>query len=553
MAIDLPPIIPPQLSTADRIQAYAAADTAVIDTQVAGFTMRISGNRYLTSDQIESIAAASTTPSQAIRALNQAYYQMGHLLVAVYYAPGGSTIHVHVINGRLDGIEGPEVVKSHFTPLVGDEDLTVDEFERHRVLADLQAMRMGRDYAIRYSVGDDPERFVLVFEGASAADYKPTDLTFEVGNQGNRFVGRYFAGVGVEHHFWEGAEFTAGYEGALTQWGETNGGRSYNGLNVGLDRATRFGIYGVELHHVEYDRDAVLETPGQTDTSFLCTLLGLCSNTPATFTPVVVEGETTLAALTGEQVLSASTRHRLAFSQRIEAVESEITLDDGRKLIDEPHTSAEAGLKFFKRSRWFDTDVRWSVQGFVEAGLSSDSGTLGVEDGSALNSSEAVSAGKRTAEYLLYKPKLGLKVAVGDDMSFDIDVLSQISDGKQLPQQQQFVLGGLSTMSAYLPGSLIGDSGVYGRIKLEGDWQPFGAQLTPSVFVELGQAWFEDASGELGKTRTLVDAGIRLEGELGWGLTTQLVAAVPVSDRNVDSDTMADMEVDFFWHIEKRL
>ena len=63
--------------------------------------------------------------------------------------------------------------------------------------------------------------------------------------------------------------------------------------------------------------------------------------------------------------------------------------------------------------------------------------------------------------------------------------------------------------------------------------------------VALNRAAAADASGELGDKRTLVDAGVRLEGEIGWGLTTQLVAAVPVSDRNVDSDAIAEMEVDF--------
>lgn len=552
MAIDLPPIIPPQLSTAQKIQAHAAVSGDVIETRVAGFDLRISGNRYLTKSQIEKIAAASTTPSQAIRALNQVYYQLGHLLVAVYYAPEGSSIHVHVINGRLTGVEGPDSVKGHFEPLVGDKDLTVADFERRRVLAELQALRMGRDYAIRYSVGEDPEQFVMVFDSAEAADYKATDFILEVGNQGNRFVGRYFAGASVEHRLWKGAELTVGYESAITDWGETNGGRSYDGLNASIDRATRFGLYGLELHYAEYEREILLEA-AQMDTSLQCTLFGLCTNTPLIATPVVVEGDTTLVALTGEQVLLASTRHRLALSQRFEAVESEITLDDGRELLDEPHTSAEAGLKYFRHSRWFDTDVRWSAQGFVEAGLSSDSGTLGADTGDAPNSAEAVSAGKRTAEYLLYKPKLGLKIAVGDDMSFDIDVLAQISDGDQLPQQQQFVLGGLSTMSAYLPGTLIGDSGVYGRVKLEGLWQPFGAELKPSLFVEYGQARFEDVKGELGESRSLIDAGLRLEGKLGWGLTMQLVAAVPVSERNVDTDAIEALEVDFFWHIEKRL
>ncbi|MFT5033478.1 MAG: hemolysin activation/secretion protein, partial [Bacteroidia bacterium] len=118
--------------------------------------------------------------------------------------------------------------------------------------------------------------------------------------------------------------------------------------------------------------------------------------------------------------------------------------------------------------------------------------------------------------------------------------------------QQQFVLGGLSTMSAYLPGTLIGDSGVYGRIKLEGHWHPFGADLTPSLFVEYGTAWFEDVRGELGESRSLVDAGVRVEGDIGRDLTMQFVAAVPVSERNLDSDLIKTMEANFYWHLEKR-
>ncbi len=552
MAIDLPPIIPPQLSTVDRIAAHASVSGEIIETRAAGFDLRVSGNRYLSRKQIENIAAASTTPSQAIRAINQAYYQMGHLLVAVYYAPDESKIHVHVVNGRLTGIEGASVVAGHFSPLVGDDDLTVDEFERRRVMAELQAVRMGKDYAIRYSVGEDPAQFVLVFDSAAATEYEATDFILDAGNQGNRYVGRYFAGVELEHRFGRGAELTLGYQGALIEWGETNGGRRYDSMNFGLDRATRIGMYGIELNHMQYERNALLEIPGQADTSALCEILGLCSNTPSTVTTAVVEGKTSVAALRGEQVLMASTRHRLALSQRLEAVDSEITLDDGRLLLDEPHSSAEAGLKYFRRSRWFDTDVRWSVQGFVEAGMSRDKGTLGADSGNTTNDSMAVSAGKRTAEYLIYKPKLGLKIGLSDSLSFDIDVLSQLSDGKQLPQQQQFVLGGLSTMSAYLPGTLIGDSGVYGRFKLAGQWHPFGGDLSPSLFVEYGQAWFEDVEGELGDTRSLADAGFRLEGEIGKGLKMQLVAAVPLSESNVDSEVTKAMEVDFYWHLEKR-
>lgn len=549
MAIDLPPVIPPQLSTAEKIEERASATGAAIVAEVAGTELRISGNRYLSEAQVRDIAAASKTPSQAIRALNQAYYSLGHLLITVYYAERDSVIHVHVVNGELAGIEAPEPLRSHFLPLLGDKSLTASEFERRRILADLQASRTGHDYTMSYRAGANPEDLTLVFKQSKSPDYRVADFSLDVGNQGNRFVGRYFAGADMSYRFWQGAELSLGYETALVEWGDTSGGRNYDGIRLSLDKPLRFGLYGAELHYVTYDRDVILVNPGEADTSFLCVAFNLCNDAPATLTPVVVDGETQVAALTGEQVLLANHRQRLTATQRLEAVDSEITLDDGRLVQDEPYTSAEVGLKYFRRAQWWGFPTRWSAQAFVKGGLSGDDGTLGTEQ----DAPEAVAAGKRRAGFLLFKPRLGLKLDVSSKLSVALDVLGQYADGEQLPQEQQFVLGGLSTLSAYLPGTLVGDTGLYTRLKLERTpWRPFdGAALTPSLFVEYGEARFEDVSGPLSATRSLVDAGLRIEGSIGWGLNLSLVAAVPVSDRNLEQEQLDASEVDFYWQLKK--
>ena len=386
----------------------------------------------------------------------------------------------------------------------------------------------------------------LVFNQSDQDDYDATEWGLSLGNQGNRFVGRYFGGASVRHQFWNGTELNVEYESALTEWGETNGGRGYDGLLLTLDKPTRFGLYGLELSYAEYDRDDVVVTAGQEDTSILCTVFGLCTNVPATVDPVVVEGETQSAALTGEQVLYASPRQRFTVSQRLDYIEADIELDDGRVLQEEAHAAAELGLKYFRHSNWFGKPVRWSVQGFVEKGLSTDGGTFSID-----NNASSVSAGKRTAEYLLYRPKLGFKIGL-DNWSVNLDVLSQLSDGEQLPQQKQFVLGGMSTLSAYLPGTLVGDTGTYARIKLErNSWDVFGMELTPAVFVEYGQTQFENVDGDFGETRSLTDAGISIDGELGWDLNLTFVAAAPVSDRNVNEEVLEDLEVDFYWKLSK--
>ncbi len=548
MAIDLPPVIPPQLSTAERIEAQSSISAGTIQTRVGETPVKISGNRYLTEEQILRLTGASKTPSQAIRALNQAYYRSGHLLVTVYYAQRGDTVYVHVVNGELAAIEGPDSVKSHFSPLVGDDDLTVDEFERRRVLAELQAQRMGREYVIKYKTDDDPSKLSLVFTHEEASDYSPTEFSLSMGNEGNRFVGRYFGGAEIRHHFWNGTELKLEYDGALTDWGENSGGKNYHGLSLKLGKPTRLGLYGMEVSAVDYERDAFLVNSSQPDNSPVCLLLPvLCPTPAASRTAVVVEGEIQSAALTGEQILFANRQHRLTVSERLEYTESEVSLDNGQVLEDEAHGGLEVGLKYFRQSRVFGQPVRWSAQGFVESGLSGDSGTLGTED-----FADAVSSGKRTAEYLLFKPKLGMKIGLGGSFSFDIDVLGQYADGKQVPQQKQFVLGGISTLAAYLPGALIGDSGYYVRTKLAQDsWTVFGMELTPSIFIEHGEAVYEDAGGEFGRTRSLTDAGFRVEGELGRGFTTQFVTAFPISERNVNEDVAKEMEADFFWQLRK--
>ena len=546
MAIDLPPIIPPQLSSAEKIEAHASRGAETINAEIGGFNLRVTGNRHLTEEEIRQLVGAAKTPSQAIRAINQAYYQSGHLLVTVYYAQRENVIYAHIVNGELAGVEGDAALISHFRPLVGDGNLTVAEFERRRVLADLQASRSGHDYTVSYKAGSEPDAMTLVFKQSEQDGYDATEWGLSLGNQGNRFVGRYFAGANVKHQFWNGTQLNIDYESALTEWGETNGGRNYDGLKLSLDKPTRFGLYGVELSYAQYERDGLVVNAGQEDTSILCTVFGLCADVPPSTETVVVEGDTQSAALTGEQVLHATPRQRFTVSQRLDYIESDIELDDGRVLQEEAHAGAELGLKYFRHSKWFGKPVRWSVQGFVEKGLSSDGGTFSIDD-----TEDSVSAGKRTAEYLLYRPKLGFKIGF-DKWSLNIDVLSQFSDGKQLPQQKQFVLGGMSTLSAYLPGTLIGDTGTYARVKFErNSIDVLGLDLTPAIFVEYGQAQFENVDGDFGDSRSLTDAGISFDGYLGWGLNMAFVAAAPVSDSNINEAVLEDLEVDFYWKLTK--
>lgn len=581
MAIDLPPIIPPQASTAAKIENYAAINSAsVIEREVAGYTLRISGNEYLSEEQIDTIMTAAQTPAQAVNALNNAYYQLGHLLVTVYFAHRDNLIYVHVINGKLAAIKAPEAVKGYFEPLVGDNDLTRAEFDERRVLADIAAKRAGVDYAMSYQLEADPQAFTLVFSASEREDHDATEVSVGLNNLGNRFLGRYFANAGITHNFSNGVAFDFNYDRAITQWGETNGGDYYNGYSLKFNTPSRWGLYGLEGRYVEYARDVALIVPvsegeggegggsganGGLLGECLALLAPVCdglnglvgillpgpeeNNDDGTVTTqriaVKLESEAYTVGLTGEQILASDSYHRLTLSQKVEVLENTIDIEGLGTLLDEPHSTAEVGLKYNRILRLAGLPTQIVAQGFATAGLGSDSGTLGTDDNAG-----TVAIGRRSAEFFTFKPRFSAKVSVVDWASLNLQTIAQFSDGTQLPLQQQFVLGG-SSLSAYLPGILIGDSGSFTKLSFAANGLPaMGFTFKPAVFIEHGQAWYEDARGDAGQTRQITDAGVSMSASWRDILTTDLVAAVPVDDRNIDSEQLEQSEVDFYWNVK---
>ncbi|MFQ3200771.1 MAG: hypothetical protein ACI9SK_001498 [Zhongshania sp.] len=560
MAIDLPPVIPPQASSAERIEQYAAAQSdSIIDLKIGEYDLRISGNRYLSREQIDLIMTVVKTPAQAINALTQAYYQLGHLLVTVYFAHRDNIIFAHVINGHLAEIEAPESISPYFSSLIGDQDLTRSEFETKRVLADLKSERAGLDYGVRYQLSEDLTAFTIVLTESKKEDHDSTDLSLSANNYGNRFLGRYFANATLKHDFKGGIQASVSYDRALIEFGEVNGGDYYNGYSFRLNYPSSFGLYGIEARYTEDRRrtNGLVSSEGPRPVDgFLCTIPLVCELTGG-LDLSAGSGATTESArrrlvskvrsvaLTGEQVISSDAVHRFTVSQRLENVDSVIDVDGFGNALDEPQTSFELGLKYNKLIHLFGLDSQLTTQGFIEAGLESDAGTLGTDTREG-----EVATGRRTGEFLVFKPRLALKTAVSDWATLKIDVIGQFSNDQQLPLQQQFFLGGAAGLGAYLPGVLVGDSGSFAKLALESNGFPlFGLTFKPAVFVEHGQAWYEDASGQAGDTRAIADAGLSLKTELGKYFVSEILAATPVYNNNLNEDALSQVEVDFFWRL----
>ena len=148
-------------------------------------------------------------------------------------------------------------------------------------------------------------------------------------------------------------------------------------------------------------------------------------------------------------------------------------------------------------------------------------------------------------------PKVAAKLPLSDASELNFNFSAQIAD-EQLPQQQQWVLGGMSALSAYLPGVLSGDSGYFTAADFTHKFILGGVDLSASVFVEYGASQFENASGSAGAERSIADMGARIGADLGWGITLDAVAARPLMDDGFESsDELDKLEADFYVVLKK--
>lgn len=551
MAIDFPPAVQPQLATVQYIESVAGASASYTGL-VNGYELRVSGTHYLSNDELDAIFNAAKTPSQAIFLMNSLVLRKGHLLVTIQYAPDSNVVYVHALQGKVADIQG-DGIEEFFAGLLGDEDLTRAEFERARVMANVKSQRSGLDYSASYRADtQNPEDIALVFEAAPVEDFDATDVFFQIGNQGSRYVGRYFGDVGISHNFENGTRATLAYETAFTDLGESREGEDYHRFQFAADRAFSAGLYGITASHAEYSQDfGMVSIPGSSSGGTpLCDLLGAlggllgCGSASATTQNLSLDADIDVVALTGEQVLSADLTHRFNLFERVEYIDSQIDAGALGSLQDEKYGTLEFGAKYFSAVLVSGKTFRWSAQLSFKAGVTGDSGTLGT----ATEDSPEVGPSTRTSKFVTILPKLSAKLPVTDASEFNLNFSAQIAD-EQLPQQQQWVLGGMGALSAYLPGVLSGDSGFFTKADFTHKFTVSGLDLSAAVFAEYGSARFENASFD---DRTIADIGASLSASLGWGVTLDAVAARSVMDDGFESsEELEKLEADFYVVLKK--
>ncbi len=566
MAIDFPSALPPQLTSVAEIRTAAGA-SATYTGLVNGYDLRVTGNHYLSEKELSVIFDAAKTPSQAIFLMNSLSLRKGHLLVLMQYAPEGSTVYVHAVQATVAGITGDGIAE-YFADLEGDKDLTRAEFERARVMANVKSQRTGVAYSTSFVVDEnEPELVSLVFEADPVDNYKPTDVFVQFGNQGSRYVGRYFGDIGLNHNFGNGSRVGLGYETAFTDLGESRGGEDYHRFQLTADRPFSSGLYGFTASHIEYSQHLGYSAASSSvaGSGAICDLLaavGLCSPTTTTTAgqSIDLDADINAFALTGEQVLASDFSYRINSFQRLEYIDSQLDISGLGSLQDETYATVELGAKYFSAENVGDKKLRWSAQLSLKAGVTGGEGTLGSYDSfqssymtanPGATSAPAVAPAARTAEFVSVLPRIAAKLPLANGSELNASFFAQYAN-EQLPQQQQWVLGGMKSISAYLPSVLSGDSGYFTELSLQQKFNIAGVDVNAGVFVEYGAAWFENASGAAGDTRSIADAGVRVAADLGWGLNAEAVVAMPLMDDGfASSSELERLEADFYFVLKK--
>lgn len=522
-----PPVVEQRLS--------AAAGVAVRVTS-HGWAYRVTGNTLLPPDRIETLLLQADDPQQAVSRLSEAYKQAGYPLVVVTAqiepepartgasdsaAPppsaGARSVSIRVVEGRITELQAAGALQPYFSGLRDRADVTADQVLRQAILANDYANRQGQRVQIGFSPAEQQGGSVLQAITTPLPGYKPWTAALQLGNYGSRYTSSYVAGGNIAWRPGAGWEFTGNYLAGLPNWSSDSRGSLYHAAGLGASVATPLGTYGLSVQNTTYK-------------------LGRVSY------PLNTAGQVRTGSASGSQLLYASERSQLRLSESFNHVENRVSVFDGAyTLTDQRYDYLTLGLAYTRGYSLGD------LGGALTGTLSYNRG-LSERAGSFLLSSAATAP---TPQFRSYN--FGLTVQQQLPRSFYAQaVLNGQWTEDTLPQQQQWVLGGLGNLTAYNAGVAVGDKGYSLRLSLQAPAQQWGGlSLTPNLFIEHGAARYAQIQGPW---QRVTDWGVGLNLALPRaGTTLNLLYARPVSSSNIAAQTLNQQRAHVFFVLQQSL
>lgn len=350
------------------------------------------------------------------------------------------------------------------------------------------------------------------------ADNRAVGGSLTAGNFGNRYAGHYVAQAQAYAQH-DGLTVQLSHSRALTGMDENTRGAYYAATSGSLSAITPVGTFQFDGSSTRYQ-------------------LGKA------FAPLYPAGKVKVFGASATQWLYADDVHRWTLQEGLHHVrDSEAVFNGAYTLRDQKFNVLD-----------ISTDYSWRFGGLLQQPAS-----LALSGGAKLGSTRGDSGfnhapGSPTGHFQVFTASVGLTQALARGYSVQFNVSGQ-GTPDTLPSYEQWVLGGLGNLTAYLPGTIVGDRGYLGRLTVQGpQWNAGSLRLRPSVFAEYGAARYRYIPPLAPTWQSLDDLGASLSLSLPWARSSAMLAyARPLGSRHVAAPLRDSQQAHVFFYVQVAL
>lgn len=493
-----PPATPPKV-----IERRLPADAGPpIRIRSHGYDYVVTGNTLLPAARIRRELAAATAPAEAGQRLLALYRRLGHVMVGMRVLTSGDRVTIAVVEGRIVGVrEQVPGLAAFYRGVAFDPAVTNDQLLRRNVMADAYASASGLDFRPNLRPAPQPGGSDLVLGAVPHPGFKPLSGSALLGNYGNRYVGGVVLGENLQFQPGRGTVFALNYAHGLPELMNASRGSRYDGAGASAAVVTPCGKYSLAWARAQY-------------------------RVGAAGAPLYPQGSTETWTLSGEDLLAATPTARFGVHGALAHVHVASDVYGGAYVLtDQDYNDASLGFNVAKNVVAFGRQASLGATATATLGLSAPRGTLAFTQ-----------TGAPESRFRYIDVDLNWAQSLRAGWSLSLSASGQWS-WSSLPQNQQWVLGGIGSLSAWSPAIVVGDRGILDRAVLQSPARSFGHwAASAQAFVEQGAASSRYTPPGTPAWTGLADAGFGVS--LQWRRTQlSLVAATRIDSHNI---TQAD-------------
>lgn len=491
-----------------------------------GANYTVKGVTLLRASEVKAAIEAASGPEDAVAKIAAAYRKKGYILIAPQVGGAAPDYEILMVEGKISELSVPKGIEKFFLPISGKVDVTEADLEKAAALAQSHAARQGwLPQVTGFSPAADPGTTRMTVSGQSLPgdDFRKTDFAVGVGNQGNRYAGRVIGSAVANYRPGGGVELNASYSHGFPDLSETSKGSAYNSLTIGGSVVAPSGVYSLSATTSKYR-------------------LG------EAYAPHYPEGRFTAVTGGAAQLLRASDTMRLTLSETLTVVknQTEYKVPTTATLPDERFAFAGLSLNGTKRAGEIGraTNMSFGLRLSYELGQSGTS--------SAGTTAPMLSLALPHKRFLVSNLQLAVQQELPKGFEIGAQFAGQYADAA-VPQYLQWVAGGTGNLSAWLPGTLVGDRGAVFRASASTPKKQLGRfDIRGSLFSEVGYAAVVNKVPGAMDHATLSDYGLGITASTSFGTALSLETARPIKIDGIPEDYSSRQRSHFYFNLMQK-